>query len=110
MNVRNALRATALALPLTVLAATYSQSFAHERHDGDFLQFEFGKYRYPEPAWAAGGISCKGGKKIVRTRGFRDVEPIECDGPLFTYAGLWRGEPFRVVVDSATGRILGVTY
>jgi hypothetical protein len=110
MNMRHALCAATVALPSIMLAATNSQSIAHERHDGVFLQFEFGEYRYPEPAWAAGGISCKGGKKIVHTRGFREIEPIECDGRLFTYAGLWRGEPFRVVVDSATGRIIGVTY
>jgi hypothetical protein len=43
----------------------------------------------------------------VRTRGFRDVHPLECRGRTFTYLGWWRGDRLTVYVDSATGRILG---
>jgi hypothetical protein len=44
----------------------------------------------------------------VRTRGFRDVHPLECHGRTFAYLGWWRGDRFTVYVNSATGRILGV--
>jgi hypothetical protein len=105
----NAFRTVVLALPLTLMAAPASQVGAHGWLGGEkgFLQFEFGEYRYPEPAWAAGGISCRVGWKIVRTRGFRDVRPLECRGRTFTYLAWWRGDRLTVYVNSATGRILG---
>jgi hypothetical protein len=99
----NATRAALLALPLLL----FSES-AGLAHDPLFLQFEFGEYRYPEPAWAAGGISCKGGRRIVHNRGFDEVRPLECSGRTFTYSGWWDGDRFRIYVDSASGRIMGV--
>jgi len=97
---------------LTLLLATYAlPSQAHDRRvvgSDIFLQFEFGEYRYPEPAWAAGGISCRGGSKIVRARGFYHVNPLDCHGRTFTYHGYWRGDDLRIFVDSMTGRIIGV--
>ena len=80
----------------------------HAVSDDVLLQFEFGEYRYPEAAWAAGGISCRGGSRIVYNRGFDHVRPLDCAGRTFTYIGWWRGDPFRVFVDSAAGRIIGV--
>lgn len=110
MVLRKALRAAVLALPFCVSVSSPGEAGDSGWYGRDdvFLQFEFGEYRYPEPAWAAGGISCRGGWKIVRTRGFRHVHPIECRGKTFTYLGQWRGDTFRVFVNSATGRILGV--
>jgi hypothetical protein len=102
---QNAIRAAVLGVSLLIPAQ--GTAYAHQ-NDPIFLQFEFGEYRYPEPAWAAGGISCKGGWRIVDKRGFHDVAPIECHGRTFTYSAWWRDEVFRVYVDSASGRILGV--
>jgi hypothetical protein len=102
---QNAIPAAVLAVSLLIPAQ--GTAFAHQ-NDTIFLQFEFGEYRYPEPAWAAGGISCKGGWRIVDKRGFHDVAPIECHGRTFTYSAWWRDEVFKVYVDSMSGRILGV--
>ena len=73
-----------------------------------FLQFEAGEYRDMEPAWAAGGISCKGGWWIAHNRGFYDVDPIDCDGRTFIYSGRWRGRMFKVYIDLRSGHIKGV--
>jgi hypothetical protein len=81
---------------------------AHRIHTGPFLQFEFGTYTHPEPSWVAGGISCRGGWRIVETRGFDLVRPLDCHGRVFVYAGEWHGDLLRVHVDSRTGMILGV--
>ncbi|HEY7747068.1 MAG TPA: hypothetical protein VH933_00100 [Aestuariivirgaceae bacterium] len=110
MTRRNALGTAALVFPAILLAALPSEVESHGRQGHDvLLQFEFGEYSYPERSWAEGGISCRGGGRIVHNRGFRDVRPIECDGRTFTYIGSWRGDVLKVLVDSATGRIIGVT-
>jgi hypothetical protein len=83
---------------------------AHRVHTGPYLQFEFGEYTYPEPSWVAGGISCRGGWRIVQTRGFYGVRPLDCHGRVFVYEGDWRGELLKVHVDSKTGMIRGVTF
>jgi hypothetical protein len=83
---------------------------AHGIHRGPYLQFEFGEYTYPEPSWVAGGISCRGGWRIVEIRGFDGVRPLDCDGRIFVYEGGWRGDLLRVHVDSKTGMIRGVTH
>jgi hypothetical protein len=107
MMLRQVLRTTTFAFFLALLALP---SQAHDRalNRNVLLQFEFGEYRYPEPAWAAGGISCRGGWKIVKARGFYHVDPLDCRGRTFTYLGRWRGDALRIFVDSATGRIIGV--
>jgi hypothetical protein len=95
----------------TVVAAvlfTAGAANGHERGEDVFLQFEFGEYTYPEPSWVAGGISCRGGGRIVRNRGFRQIGPLDCQGRTFVYQASWRGEVLHVHVDSATGRIIGV--
>jgi len=83
---------------------------AHRIHTGPYLQFEFGEYTYPEPSWVAGGISCRGGWRIVQIRGFDAVRPLNCHGRIFVYAGEWYGDLLRIHVDSKTGMIRGVTY
>lgn len=110
MLLQNALRAAVLAIPALGLSGTTAFAGDDGRH-GDhpvFLQFEAGEYRYPEPAWAAGGISCKGGRWIARSRGFYDVDPIDCHGRTFIYSGRWWGETFKVYIDSKSGHIRGV--
>lgn len=94
-----------------VLAAVLFTTGAHGHGSRDhvFLQFEFGEYTYPEPSWVAGGISCRGGGRIVRNRGFRQVGPLDCQGRTFVYQANWRGDVLNVHVDSATGRVIGVT-
>lgn len=110
MVLQKAFCAAVLTFPLLAFASSPSQAGGHgwHGHDDVLLQFEFGEYRYPEPAWAAGGISCRGGGRIVHTRGFRHIRPIDCHGRTFTYVGWWRGDTFKVFVNSGSGRIIGV--
>ena len=109
MMMPNVFRAASLALSLAFLPVAPAVTPAHAGGGHDILlQFEFGEYRYPEAAWAAGGISCRGGSRIVDNRGFSHVRPLDCRGRTFTYLGWWHGDPFRVFVDSAAGRIIGV--
>lgn len=81
---------------------------AGDSRGSGFLRFEFGRYLPSEPAWRAGGISCKSGKRIVWKRGFRSVDPVDCHGYIFTYVGTYRGGEYRVVVNALSGRIIGV--
>jgi hypothetical protein len=86
----------------------------HERRrDRDKrFRFEFGGYWYPEPYWSIGigpsRIGCSEGRAIVRERGFYRVSTIECQGRTYTYLGRRRGDTFRVVVSSRSGRIVDI--
>ncbi len=111
MLLYNALRAAVLAVPTLSLLGTTAVAGGNGSYGGHpvFLQYEFGEYRYPEPAWAAGGISCKGGRWIAYHRGFDDVDPIDCHGRIFVYSGWWRGKMFNVHIDSKSGHVRGVS-
>jgi hypothetical protein len=83
------------------------------RHrEGRFRHFHDGYY-YATPWWTTGvvvggggGIGCGEGARIVSRRGFNRVTPVDCGGDFFTYRGWRGGEPWRVRVDSDTGRII----
>src|SRR5262245_50092744 len=84
------LRKISYAALLAPLLLGSSLAEAHRIHTGPYLQFEFGEYTQPEPSWVAGGISCRGGWRIVQIRGFDLVEPLNCHGRIFVYAAEWR--------------------
>jgi hypothetical protein len=81
--------------------------------EGKFRYFHEGYY-YATPWWTtgvvidAGGISCREGARIVSRRGFNRVNPIACGGEVYSYRGWRGGDPWRVRVDSDTGRIISV--
>jgi len=83
------------------------------RHrEGRFRYFHEGYY-YASPWWTVGvavegGIGCREGARIVFQRGFNRVVPIDCGGDVYTYRGWRGGEPWRVRIDSDTGRIVAV--
>ncbi len=54
------------------------------------------------------GISCGEGRRMVRRAGFRNVSAFDCDGRSYGYTAWRRGEMYRVKVDAAYGRIIGV--
>ena len=56
MMLQKAFCAAVLTFPLLAFASSPSQAGGDgwHGHDDVLLQFEFGEYRYPEPAWAAG--------------------------------------------------------
>ena len=85
------------------------------RHrEGRFRYFHEGYY-YTTPWWTTGivvggpgGISCREGARIASRRGFNRVVPIDCGGETFSYRGWRGGDPWRVRIDSDSGRILAV--
>jgi hypothetical protein len=83
------------------------------RREGKFRYFHEGYY-YATPWWTtgvvvdAGGISCREGARIVSRRGFNRVSPIACGGEVYSYRGWRGGDPWRVRIDSDTGRIISV--
>jgi hypothetical protein len=85
------------------------------RHrEGRFRYFHEGYY-YATPWWTTGivvggdgGISCREGARIASRRGFNRVVPIDCGGDVYTYRGWRGGDPWRVRIDSDSGRIVAV--
>jgi hypothetical protein len=85
------------------------------RHrEGRYRYFHDGYY-YATPWWTTGivvggggGISCREGARIASRRGFNRVVPVDCGGETFTYRGWRGGDPWRVRIDSDSGRIVAV--
>jgi len=84
--------------------------------EGRFRYFHEGYY-YATPWWTTGivvggdgdgGISCREGARIASRRGFNRVVPIDCGGDVYTYRGWRGGDPWRVRIDSDSGRIVAV--
>jgi hypothetical protein len=88
------------------------------RHrEGRYRYFHDGYY-YATPWWTTGivvgggvdggGIGCREGARIVSGRGFNRVSPISCGGETYSYHGWRGGDPWRIRIDSDTGRIVSV--
>ena len=54
------------------------------------------------------GISCREGRRIVASRGFRDVRPLDCGSRTLVYTARQRGEPVEITVSARNGRIVSV--
>jgi hypothetical protein len=113
MNLRNALCAAALAVPMTMVGATqsmadtdvdirfgigfpgYGYGYSHSPHyDGD--------YGFHRPYRR---LSCWQAKQLVRDRGFHRVRRIECNGRVYTFEAVRRGRIVLVSVNSRTGAV-----
>jgi hypothetical protein len=111
MNLRNALCAAALAVPMTMAGATQSMAdtdvdvrfgigfpgygYSHSPHyDGDYDFYR--PYRR---------LSCWQAKQLVRDRGFHRVRKIECNGRVYTFEAVRRGRIVLVNVNSRTGAV-----
>jgi hypothetical protein len=84
------------------------------RHrEGRFRHYHEGYY-YATPWWTTGivvdggSIGCRDGARIVSRRGFNRVSAISCGGETFSYRGWRGGDPWRIRIDSDTGRIVSV--
>jgi hypothetical protein len=53
------------------------------------------------------GISCKAGKRVVRSAGFRDVQAYDCSAPTYGYSAWRHGDLFKVRLNSE-GDIISV--
>ena len=84
------------------------------RHrEGRFRHYHEGYY-YATPWWTTGivvdggSIGCRDGARIVSRRGFNRVSAISCGGETYSYRGWRGGDPWRIRIDSDTGRIVSV--
>lgn len=109
MNLRNALCAVALAVPMTMAGAT--QSMADTDVDVRF-GIGFPGYGYSHSPRYGGDydfhrpyrrLSCWQAKQLVRDRGFHRVRKIECNGRVYTFEAVRRGRIVLVNVNSRTG-------
>ena len=96
------------------------EAMGRDRH-GEWMRHREGRFRYyhdgyyyATPWWTTGivvgggggGIGCREGARMLSSRGFNRVVPIDCGGDFYTYRGWRGGEPWRVRVDADTGRII----
>lgn len=54
------------------------------------------------------GVTCREGRRIVASRGFRDVRPVDCGSRTLVYTARQRGEPVEITVSARDGRIVSV--
>jgi len=111
MNLRNALCAAALAVPMMMSGATQSMAdtdvdvrfgigvpgygYSHSPHYG-------GDYDFHRPYRR---LSCWQAKQLVRDHGFHRVRKIECNGRVYTFEAVRRGRIVLVNVNSRTGAV-----
>lgn len=111
MNLRNALCAAALAVPMTLAGAT--QSLADTDVDVRFgiglPGFGYSHHPYYDDDYYAqrpyGKLSCWQAKRLVRDRGFHRVRTIECNGRVYTFEAVRRGRIVLVNVNARTGAV-----
>lgn len=53
-------------------------------------------------------ITCREGRRIVSSRGFRDVRPLDCGTRTLVYTARERGAPVEVTVSARNGQIVSV--
>ena len=74
-------------------------------YEGDYPYHGF--HGYPRPRPSHYGVSCGGGREVVRSAGFRRVTAFDCSAPTYGYKAWRDGDLYRVKV-SYTGRIISV--
>lgn len=53
-------------------------------------------------------ITCRGGERILRNRGFRDIRRIDCRGRFLIYRAWRGGSRFEIAVSAHNGRVVDV--
>ncbi len=53
-------------------------------------------------------VSCRDGRRIVSSSGFRDVRPLDCGSRTLVYTARERGAPVEVTVSARSGQIVSV--
>jgi hypothetical protein len=106
MVMRNTLFATALAVPFLLFAGSPSMA----QVDVDIGVRAPGIYINPDydddyPRRRRGRLRCWEAKQLVRERGYRRVETIECEGRVYTFEGSRRGNRYELGVNSYTGSV-----
>ena len=53
-------------------------------------------------------VTCRGGERILRSRGFRDIRRIDCHGRFLVYRAWRGGSRFEIAVSAHNGRVVDV--
>jgi hypothetical protein len=53
-------------------------------------------------------ITCRGGERILRSRGFRDIRRVDCRGRFYIYRARFGGSRFEIAISSRNGRVVDV--
>jgi hypothetical protein len=61
---------------------------------------------YPNKIW---GVSCWGGRQVVKSHGFYNIHAFDCSKPVYQYKAWKFGQPYRVKVNHA-GYIISVKH
>jgi hypothetical protein len=76
--------------------------------EGDYPDYgRHGHHGHPRPRPIEYGVSCGGGRDIVREAGFRHVTAYDCSAPTYGYKAWRDGDLYKVKV-SYNGRIISV--
>src|SRR5262245_5724618 len=118
MNLRNALCAAALAVPMTLAGAAPSMAgtdvdvrfgigvpgygYGYGNGYGYSSYPYYDDYYSQRPYWK---MSCWQAKQLVRDRGFYRVRTIECNGRVYTFEAVRHGRIVLVNVNSRTGAV-----
>lgn len=80
--------------------------YGYDRYDGYYdgyrdsgYGYDFRYERHRRHSYEDDGISCREGRMIVIEAGFRDVRPVDCDGPGYRYTARRHGHKFVVRVN-----------
>ncbi len=78
-----------MALPTTAQAVTINLSIGTSLNNGR-------------------AITCRGGERILRNRGFRDIRRVDCRGRFLVYRAWRGGNRFEIAVSAHNGRVVDV--
>lgn len=53
-------------------------------------------------------ISCREGRRIVASAGFRRVRPMDCQGSEYAYYGFRRDSMYKITLKSRSGRVVDI--
>jgi hypothetical protein len=87
----------------------YDDGSASDDDSDDYDQqpvYEAPRYK-PRDRYARGGISCRQAQRLVLSRGFKNVSPVECDGRVYTFSSMRHGNEALIYVNARTGAVWG---
>lgn len=53
-------------------------------------------------------VTCRGGERILRSRGFREIRRVDCRGRFLVYHARRGGSRFEIAVSAHNGRVVDV--
>ena len=101
--------AVAISLPVAAEAHSNLKIFFGLQHYGYQVGPDY-RYRngygwYRPVGINRGRLSCGEARRVVRNKGFRNVDTIECNGRTYTFEATRRGRDLTVYVNSRTGAV-----